>query len=247
MSKITYDNQKSITFKKKDQVIAAYIPQITITDELREGLKTVPFCRVHYISRFGKPNRTPRLTWAYGKVEGQSSETSYKGLNFEAETMPEWLNNLSLQCRKISKERFGFDPEYNSAIIGCYRDGSDQIGFHFDTESFLKHHFCANVTIGDARDFQFRTVNSKNERKTHEIKLADGSVFFFLGLEHALPKRAKTANGSVRYSISFRNMKNNIGIGNSFYYCRGVDGAIDDEDKESYIEKLKSLQDAKSQ
>lgn len=240
MSKTTYDNDKSLKFKQGQKVLAAYIPHLEIDKSLYEGLESVPFTRVFYISRFGKANRTPRYTWTYGKVE--DDECHYKGLNFKVEQMPKWLNDLSLQCREISTKQFNFDPEYNSCIIGKYDDGDDQIGFHFDTETFLTHHFCANVTIGTPRDFQFKTVDSNNEKHTHEIKLGDKSVFFFLGLEHALPKRAGVKKGDVRYSISFRNMKNNIGIANSYYYCRGLDGAIDDNDKTIYEANLKELQ-----
>lgn len=161
----------------------------------------------------------------------------YKGLNFITESMPDWLEKLSLLCRKISIEKYNFDPEYNSCIIGRYDDGNDQIGFHFDTESFLTHHFCANVTLGFARDFQFKDES----KQLYEIKLQNKSVFFFSGMEHSLPKRAGVKSGQIRYSISFRNMKNDIGIGNSYYYCRGLAGAVNDDDKIKYQEKLKTL------
>lgn len=237
--KTVHENDQTITFKASNKVLACYIPKIEITDEVMNGIENTVFNRVFYINKFGKgKNRTPRLTWAWGKVPGEPEVTHYKGLNFKSEEMPDWLESLAQQCCEISKKRFGFNPCYNSAIIGKYLDGNDQIAFHFDTESFLTHHFCANVTIGAPRDFQFRINNKLGERTTHEIKLADGSVFFFLGLEHALPKRAGVKSGQVRYSISFRNMKNNIGIGNSFYYCRGHYGAIDDEAKQTYLEKM---------
>ncbi len=60
-------------------------------------------------------------------------------------------------------------------------------------------------------------------------------------MEHSLPKRAGVKKGDVRYSISFRNMKTDVGIGNSYYYCRGLEGAIDDDDKKEYINKLNTL------
>jgi len=98
--------------------------------------------------------------------------------------------------------------------------------------------FCANVTIGHARDFQFKD----DKKQLYEVKLQDKSLFFFSGLEHSLPKRAGVKAGRTRYSLSFRNMKNNIGIGNSYYYCRGLAGAIDDNDKLEYEQKLVNLQ-----
>jgi hypothetical protein len=92
--------------------------------------------------------------------------------------------------------------------------------------------------MGYARDFQFKDT----EKQLNENKLQDKTVLFFTRLEHSLPKRAAVKKGQTRYSISFRNMNSNIGIGNSYYYCRGLSGAIDDNDKLQYEQKLKNLQ-----
>jgi alkylated DNA repair dioxygenase AlkB len=235
--KIIYDSSKPFEFKDdKNNLRAAYHPEIEI-DDISEELSIINFVRVHYISRFGKANRTPRFTWCYGKIDN-TEVVNYKGLNFKPEAMPDWLEKLSQRCREISLEKYNFDPEYNSCIIGRYDCSNDQIGFHFDTETFLTHHFCANVTIGHSRDFQFKD----DKKQLYEIKLQDKSLLFFSGLEHSLPKRAGVKEGQIRYSISFRNMKNNIGIGNSYYYCRGLDGAINDNDKLEYEQKLRNLQ-----
>jgi hypothetical protein len=93
------------------------------------------------------------------------------------------------------------------------------------------------VTIGYSREFQFKD----EDKRIHQVSLKNNSVLFFEALEHALPKRAAVKEGDVRYSISFRNMNKDIGIANSFYYCRGIDGAIEDDDKKNYINKLKTL------
>jgi alkylated DNA repair dioxygenase AlkB len=218
---------------------ACYFPDIPISDSIHQDLEEIPFTRVEYISRYGRRNRTPRKTWAFGKVESDIvTYTKYgQSLSFKAEPMPPFLQKLGDYCRKVSVYNWDFDPKYNTCIIGRYDNKDDSIGFHFDTETFLAHHFCANVTIGYSRDFQFRDES----RRIHQVALKDKSLFFFNGLEHALPKRASVKKGEVRYSISFRNMKNDIGIANSYYYCRGLDGAIEDINKKGYKEKLESL------
>lgn len=273
-SKITYDNTKTWVFKSQNgDLTAAYMPNLDIDENsIYAELSKIEFTRVHYISKYNKANRTPRLTWAYGVVnsnmpnpdfnpQNESDLTSklrsipnpnaslakspimYRDLNFIPEIMPAWLENLSQYCRMVSIMNWGFDPEFNSVIIGRYDDGSDEIGFHTDASQVYQTHFlCANVTIGMARDFQFKTECSDGTKQTHEIKLDHKSVFFFIGVEHALPKRAGVKAGEIRYSISFRNMKNDIGIGNSYYYCRGLAGAVDDEAKKTYIETLGQLQ-----
>lgn len=244
--KIVYDNTQQHIFTAQDGTLAAaYIPNTPIDDNLiLAELNKVNFTRVFYISRYNQANRTPRLTWAWGRSvlainNNIHQPIEYRGLEFMAEAMPPWLESLSQFCRETAKMNWGFDPGYNSAIIGKYIDGDDQIAFHTDDEVFLTHHFCANVTIGEPRDFQFKTLNGVQQKQTHEIKLGHKSAFFFFGLEHALPKRAY---GGLRYSISFRNMATDVGIGNSFYYCRGLAGAIDNELKQEYELKLKVLQ-----
>src|SRR5688572_13985065 len=106
--KIIYDASKFFEFKDSENNLkAAYFPEIK-TDDISDDLLKMDFTRVHYISRFGKANRTPRLTWCYGKMrEPHSTEhfqfgkirdseietVEYKGLNFIPEVMPIWLEN----------------------------------------------------------------------------------------------------------------------------------------------------------
>jgi len=242
-NKIVYDETKPWQFlDENNNLKACYIPELNEVDEkyLLYNLNKLPFTRVNYINKYNNAvYKTPRLTWAFGKVD--SDVVSYRGLDFQTEVMPDWLNNLAKYCREISLLNWGFDPGYNSAIIGRYDNRDDSIGFHFDTETFLEHHFCANITLGYSRDFQFKDES----KKIHQIKLKNKSLFFFLGLEHALPKRASVNPGEIRYSISFRNMCKDVGIGNSFYYCRGLNGAIDNQNKKKYVEKMNELRSSK--
>ena len=236
-NKIIYDPKFEWEFKDDKKLHAHYIPEIPLDEnELFTELVKVNFTRVYYISRFGKANRTPRLTWSWGKINDEI--INYRGLDFIGEAMPIWLEKLSQICRNIAIKKWQFDPSYNSCIIGRYDNAEDQIGFHKDDETFLEHHFCANVTLGFSRDFQFKDDN----KFIHEIKLGHKSLFFFQDVEHAIPKRAGVKPGEVRYSISFRKMKNNIGIGNIFYYCRGLAGSLDNENKKNYEIELSKLQ-----
>lgn len=238
--KIIYDSDKVFTYSDKTgKLRACYFPEIPIDDGFMEKLEALPFTRVEYISRFNKRNRTPRKTWAFGKVNSDIVTYTKRGqtLNFKTEPMPKFLQRLGDYCRKVAIQNWNFNPNYNSCIIGRYDNKNDSIGFHFDTETFLAHHFCANVTLGYSRDFQFKD----EDKNIHQVALQDKSLFFFNALEHALPKRASVKEGEVRYSISFRNMNKDVGIANSYYYCRGLDGAIDDEDKDEYLSKLKEM------
>jgi hypothetical protein len=117
--KQVYDNNLTWTFTKEDGgLAAAYIPNLAIDDQLLwQELSKLNFTRVHYISRYSTPNRTPRLTWAYGQVNAnrpnpdfdpsspadqtsklrslpnpevanQPSIVSYRGLEFQSEIQP---------------------------------------------------------------------------------------------------------------------------------------------------------------
>lgn len=251
-NKIILDASKGLEMTTREgHVIISYIPDLKFDwNSLLEYFRTINFPKVTYISRYGKINNTPRKTWCWAHIEGHDIEkpVHYRGLNFIPERMPPILEALSKYIRCCAIHNYGFDPSYNSCIVGCYHDGNDTIGFHTDAETFLEHLFCANVSIGYEREFQFKDdrpetmAGNGGKAVTNEIKLQNGSVLFFSGVEHALPKRAhhKEQNG-VRYSISFRKMGNDVGIGNTMYYCRGLDGAVDDEMKRLYLEKMASL------
>jgi alkylated DNA repair dioxygenase AlkB len=249
--KINNDQNFMIT-DEHNKVLVAYFPRLCFNN-LR--LNQVPFTRVKYISRFNKVNITPRLTWAYSQIGDAPIKTSFRNLDFMSEPMPDWLQEISNYLEKICQHNWNFNPNYNTVLLSKYEGGEDNISFHIDDETFLAHHFNANVVFGAERDFQFR-LSSKNKAEfsfyengkfhinngnieTHEIRLADSSVLFTKAVEHALPKR-KNQNG-IRYSLSFRCVKDKIGIGNIFYYCRGVESAIDNERKSAYLNKLEEL------
>lgn len=255
-NKVVLDASKGLEITTSDgHVIISYIPRLNFDfNSLYQWLLTINYTRVKYISQYGKPNRTPRKTWCWAHIEGHdiNKPVKYRQLNFLPERMPPQLEALSQYIRACVVMNYNFDPKYNSCIIGMYENGDDTIAFHSDAETFLEHLFCANVSVGYEREFQFRDdreeVMAANNGKpvTNEIKLQSGSVLFFSGVEHALPKRVHhDQQNGVRFSISFRKMGNDIGIGNTMYYCRGLDGAVNDELKKTYQEKLTKLQQEK--
>ena len=255
-NKVVLDAGKGLEITTSDgHVIISYISQLNFDfNSLYQWLLSINYTRVKYISQYGTPNRTPRKTWCWAHVEGHdiNKPVKYRQLNFLPERMPPQLEALSQYIRACVIHNYDFDPKYDTCLVGKYEDGNDQIGFHTDAETFLEHLFCANVSVGYERDFQFKDdrpetlAQNGGKPVTNEIKLKSGSVLFFSGVEHALPKRAgHQRNQGVRFSISFRKMCNDIGVGNLMYYCRGLDGAVDDEFKKTYQEKLTKLQQEK--
>lgn len=255
-TKVVHDNQKELRMTTKEgQIIIVYVPKLNFDfTKIWNALRNLNFVRVEYISQYGKPNKTPRYTWCWAHIEGNDPQEpiNYRGLNFLPEKMPACFQALADYLNNCVSMNYNFNPRYDTCLVGMYEDGNDSIGFHTDAESFLDHLFCANVSLGYEREFQFRddrpeTLAQNNGKAvTNEIKLASESVLFFSGVEHALPKRAHHKDHvGPRFSISFRRMGNNVGIGNTMYYCRGLAGAVDDNNKKVYQEKLKRMQKEK--
>lgn len=208
MSKIVHANDQVIEFLDLN---AQYLPNyvsLELQQYLLNFLPTLPWTRVAY-DKFGESRSTPRLTWCYGQFASIPT-ASYKGRTFNTEPIPAWLNDL-----KAPIEAY-LSTDFNAVIINQYTSGQDYISWHQDDEKFLDHHIVASISIGSERDFQMRA----SEKGTiHEISLKSGSLVIFNGTLHSLPKRSNQ-NG-VRYNITFRKVKNNIGIGNYYYYNRG--------------------------
>lgn len=217
MAKTIYNNEQECT-DFGEGISGAYHP--TYLDKNRQSelinhLKDVPFTRVSY-PKFGKIRSTPRLTFCYGQFDAQPT-ASYKGKSFTTEPLPQWLDELRLSLESFTSHSF------NACILNKYLDGTDNIAWHQDDESFLEHHMVASLTLGCERDFQFR---ADMKAPINELTLISGSLFLiYSGLLHCVPKRAGVSN--IRYNITFRCVKSNLGIGNYYYYNRGPQYIID--------------------
>ena len=113
--------------------VAAYIPQNNLDlQSLWDNLSRVPFTRVHYISKYGKPEQNTSFDLGLGaQVDANipnpqfdptnpTHETSvlrvlpnpaapqdpdlvdHPGLDFQSEVMPPWLESLAQHCRMVA-------------------------------------------------------------------------------------------------------------------------------------------------
>jgi alkylated DNA repair dioxygenase AlkB len=209
--KIIYDSNQIIQEFDKD-LNASYFPQFLETLLINScliKLSQVPFCQVTY-HKYGKVVKTPRQTCCYGQYNDQST-AKYRGREFQTITIPDWLVELKEKIEHVTNRK------YNAVILNKYIDGHQHISWHADSESFLEHHMIASLTFGHSRDFQFR---KSSQDKIREISMKSGSLLVFdEGLLHCLPKR--TNQYGIRYNITFRCVKNSLGIGNYYYYNRG--------------------------
>lgn len=196
-----------------DGIVAAFHPDYVVPEmaaDLRKHLATVPFTRVTY-PKYGTVRRTPRMTYCYGQFN-KEPVARYRGKDFATEPLPEWLDTLRQSVETTTGR------EFNAVILNYYPDGDNYIGWHQDDESFLGHKVVASISLGQSRDFLFKAAVGS---PVHRITLTDRSLFVIdQGLWHSLPKRARVTQ--PRYNITFRNVNSSQGVGNYYYYNRGV-------------------------
>jgi len=146
---------------------------------------------------FGKRIKEPRLTAWYG-----DEEASYKYSGIELKPLPWYPKLLDLKKRI---ETFTEQP-FNSVLFNWYRDGNDSMGWHSDDEKELGlNPVIASLSLGEARDFQFRRKDDHNVKK--QITLKSGSLLVMSGemqtyWQHQTPKRKRINEG--RINLTFR-------------------------------------------
>ena len=170
----------------------------------------IPWTRVQY-QMYGKTRVTPRLTWCYGRLNEEV--VRYRGENFMTELMPDWLVLLRDQI----EEKTGFCA--NASILNFYTHGSEHINWHADDEKFLEEKTVASISLSAERVFSMR-----NDDHRFDITLRDGSLLMMYdATEHCLDSQ-KNARG--RFNITFRKLNSEKGMGNYYYYNRGLENVI---------------------
>ena len=118
-----------------------------------------------------------------------------------------WVPEL-LELKKRVEEYTG--EVFNFAFINKYEGGKDSIMWHADLEKGLRLGVpIVSISLGQARDFQFRSSKNKNGDIITQ-NLTDGSMVIMnyetqFHYQHCLPKR-KGITGT-RINITFRNYK----------------------------------------
>jgi alkylated DNA repair dioxygenase AlkB len=215
MSKRTrrvYDGKSDTQF---DGLLHAnyYIDFVKESSRIKQSLCDIPWTRVEY-QMYAKTRITPRLTWCYGRL--QNEIVRYRGKNFTTELMPDWLVSLRDQIA----EKTGFCA--NACILNFYTHGSEHINWHADDETFLEEKTVASISLSGERVFSMR-----NDKYRFDITLRDGSLLMMYdAIEHCLEAQE---NVRGRFNITFRKLNSEKGIGNYYYYNRGLSYAIKDK------------------
>jgi len=202
-----HNGHQNITF---DDIHATYqtsfLPEKDVTMTLQH-LQEIPWTRVSY-PMYGKVRVTPRQTWCFGRLGEE--KVSYRGKSFFTEKFPDWLQDIA----NLVHESTGF--EANACILNKYESGADHINWHADDEKFLDEKTVASLSFGHPREFGMRS-----DRHIHKIVLQNNSLLLMKdGVEHCLPS-SKT-HSSTRWNITLRKIATEKGMGNYYYYNRGI-------------------------
>lgn len=118
----------------------------------------------------------------------------------------EWIPELCDLKKRVEE----FTGEiFNHALINRYDGGNHTIMWHADKETnFLVGSSVASISLGQARDFQFRPSKRKPGDEIITKNLSDGSLVVMnyqtqFHYEHCIPKRSGIIG--TRINITFRN------------------------------------------
>ena len=149
------------------------------------------------IRMFGRDILEPRLSvWI-----GDSAATyRYSGRTHEPVEWPERLDAL----RKHLEREVG--QPFNSVLANLYRDESDSMGWHADSERELGDNpIIASVSLGETRRFWLKHKDAEPVR----LALRHGSLLLMTGTtqhhwKHSVPK--ETSSRDPRINLTFRNI-----------------------------------------
>lgn len=164
------------------------------TTNFQELYDTIDF-QLRKVVVYGRTYNQPRLTKWYGDVS-----YVYSGLEWEADPMPDLLQNMRTKIDTIT----GID--FNSVLCNLYRDGSDCVGWHSDDEPvFGGDPVVGSLSFGTTREFQLRKRNNHKILKT--LELTDGGLLVMekgtqKHWQHCVP-RTNQAVGP-RINLTFR-------------------------------------------
>jgi alkylated DNA repair dioxygenase AlkB len=156
----------------------------------------------------GKEMKLPRKQAHFGnsayRYAGiKTAPRSYDTAPF-LEKLQDKVNDFILEQELISEKDTSL---LNYAIVNCYRDGKDYIGYHSDDERDLNKEdgiLICSVSFGATRDF---LMKNKTTKKVHKYPLESGELFIIKGntnreFKHSVPKRLKV--NEPRYNVTFR-------------------------------------------
>lgn len=144
----------------------------------------------------------PRMTWYCG-----DRDYTYSGHTHPALDWPDPIRRVGRRIEQMA-EQLGIETGFNAVLMNFYRDGSDSIGWHSDSEPILgRDPVVASLSLGHQRVFRMRS--KADRQRILEIPLGHGDLFLMAGSTqhewmHAI-HRTKRPVGP-RINLTFRRL-----------------------------------------
>lgn len=164
--------------------------------KLLDEIKTSLPWEQHTVMMMGKEILQPRQLYACGD---DNIQHNYSGLTLH---LNPWFSPRIIEIKDTLAK--SFECPINSCLFNEYKDGSQYIGYHSDKEMNPNYSSVFGLSLGDTRDFYFKS--KKATKEVIKTKVNHGDLMIMLGdtqkhYTHSVPKRAK---GGYRVSITFR-------------------------------------------
>jgi alkylated DNA repair protein (DNA oxidative demethylase) len=123
-----------------------------------------------------------------------------RGILTDVDPIPEWL----LPVRESAADLAGVEPDdFAEALVQRYPEGST-IGWHRDAPMFGT---VAGISLGSAARMRFRR-DAGGERRTFELELEPRSGYVLAGPARTAWQHHVPPTKALRYSITFRTLRN---------------------------------------
>lgn len=103
---------------------------------------------------YGKEIPQPRLQCVYGD---EDLARDGKTMDYSRAKFPikEWLPEIKAVKDRVSEQT---KVRFDSSLLNCYRDGNDYVDWHPDRGYLGEYNTVAAVSLGESREFGFRTI-----------------------------------------------------------------------------------------
>jgi len=174
----------------------SYLPVEQADTLFSKLLQNIPW-QEETLHIYGRSIRVPRLMSWHGDKQ---AEYRYSGQNH---TPLPWTSELKALKHQLESS---LSVPFNAVLLNLYRNGTDSMSWHSDDEPELSDFpVIASISLGAARDFQFRHKQDKSRKLS--VNLPHGSLLVMQNScqqnwQHQIPKRKRVF--AQRINLTFR-------------------------------------------
>lgn len=155
----------------------------------------------HELCIYGKKCMTARLIGFYSDVDIEGYR--FSGNIIEKKTLTPVLKSVLEKVNLIT------ESDFNAILINRYRDNTDYISAHSDSETSLGKDGVVTISLGQERLLRIR--DKKTKAIVKDVIVKDSELYWMTGdfqkeFTHEIPKGDKKEDG-VRISLTFRHHK----------------------------------------